>query len=60
LVERRWNSPSFCTARSGRYQDNISHVDDGVQLDLPAVYPDTMTPIIRLADNGARNLTMMR
>jgi putative SOS response-associated peptidase YedK len=38
----------------------ISHVDDGVQLELPAVYPDTMAPIIRLDDNGARNLTMVR
>jgi hypothetical protein len=33
----------------------ISLVDDGVQLDLPAVYPDTMAPIIMLDDNGARN-----
>jgi putative SOS response-associated peptidase YedK len=38
----------------------ISHVDDGVQLELPAVYPDTMAPVIRLDDNGARNLIMMR
>src|SRR5215212_11737757 len=38
----------------------ISHVDDGVQLELPAVYPDTMAPVIRLDNNGARNLTMMR
>jgi putative SOS response-associated peptidase YedK len=38
----------------------ISHVDDGVQLELPAVYPDTMAPIIKLDDRGARNLTMMR
>jgi hypothetical protein len=33
----------------------ISHVDDGVQLELPAVYPNTLAPIIRLDDNGARN-----
>jgi hypothetical protein len=26
----------------------ISHVDEGVQLDLPAVYPDTIAPILRL------------
>jgi putative SOS response-associated peptidase YedK len=38
----------------------ISHVDDGVQLELTAVYPDTLVPIIRLDDNGARDLTMMR
>src|SRR5215208_2640142 len=38
----------------------VSHVDHGVQLELPAVYPDTMAPIIRLDDNGARDLTMMR
>jgi putative SOS response-associated peptidase YedK len=38
----------------------ISQVDDGVQLELPASYPDTMAPIIKLDDNGARNLTMMR
>ena len=38
----------------------ISHVGDRVQFELPAVYPDTMAPIIRLDDNGARNLTMMR
>jgi putative SOS response-associated peptidase YedK len=37
----------------------ISHIDQGVQLKLPAVYPDIMAPIIRLDDNGARNLTMM-
>ena len=37
----------------------ISHVDDGVQLELPAVYPDTMAPVIALDHNGARNLTMM-
>jgi putative SOS response-associated peptidase YedK len=38
----------------------ISNVNDGVHLELPAVYPDAMAPIIRLDDNGARNLTMMR
>jgi putative SOS response-associated peptidase YedK len=38
----------------------ISHVDDGAQLELSAVYPDTMAPVIRLDDNGARNLTVMR
>jgi hypothetical protein len=38
----------------------ISHVDDSAQLELAAVYPDTMAPIVRLDDNGARNLTMMR
>jgi putative SOS response-associated peptidase YedK len=38
----------------------ISHVDDGVQLELPAIYPDTLAPIIKLDDNGARNLTTMR
>jgi hypothetical protein len=33
----------------------ISHVDDSVQLELPAVYPDTMAPVVMLDDNGARN-----
>jgi hypothetical protein len=26
----------------------------GVQLERPVVYPDTMAPIIKLDDNGAR------
>jgi putative SOS response-associated peptidase YedK len=38
----------------------ISHVDDGVQLELPAVYPDSMAPVIKLDEIGARGLTMMR
>jgi putative SOS response-associated peptidase YedK len=39
---------------------NISRVGNDVQLDLPAIYPDSMAPIIKLDSNGARHLTMMR
>jgi putative SOS response-associated peptidase YedK len=39
---------------------NIKSVTDPIQLDLPAIYPDTMAPVVRLNDKGARELTMMR
>jgi putative SOS response-associated peptidase YedK len=39
---------------------NIAHADVGAQYDLPAVFPDTIAPIIKLDENGARHLTMMR
>jgi putative SOS response-associated peptidase YedK len=39
---------------------NIAHADVGAQYDLPAVFPDTVAPIIKLDENGARHLTMMR
>jgi putative SOS response-associated peptidase YedK len=38
----------------------ISHVEDGVQLELPAVFPKAMAPVVVLDDLGARNLLMMR
>jgi hypothetical protein len=37
-----------------------SRVGNDVQLDLPAIYPDSMAPVIKLDRQGARNLTMMR
>lgn len=38
----------------------ISQIGNDVQLDLPAIYPDTMAPIVKLNKEGDRNLTMMR
>jgi hypothetical protein len=35
----------------------FSHVNDGMQLELPTVYPDSIASIIKLDDKGARNLT---
>src|SRR5687768_5448993 len=38
----------------------IAGVDDGVQYDLPGIFPDTLAPIVRLDEKGARHLTVMR
>src|SRR5688572_1031700 len=38
----------------------LAEVDEGVSFDLPAVFPDTMAPVVTLNQNGARRLTMMR
>lgn len=39
---------------------NAQCVDDGAQFDLPLVYPDTMAPVVRLTENGTRDIEMMR
>lgn len=38
----------------------ISQADDGLSFDLPAIFPDTMAPVITLNESGARRLSMMR
>jgi len=32
----------------------------GNQPPLPAIYPDSVAPVVRQAEDGARELTMMR
>ena len=38
----------------------ISKVDDGLSFDLPAIFPDALSPVVTLDHNGARQLSMMR
>ena len=38
----------------------VSLIGNDVQMDLPAIYPDSMAPVIKLDKEGSRTLTMMR
>jgi putative SOS response-associated peptidase YedK len=38
----------------------IAHADEAIQYDLPGIFPDMLAPVVRLDENGARHLTMMR
>jgi putative SOS response-associated peptidase YedK len=38
----------------------LARADENVQYDLPAIFPDSLAPVVKLDENGARHLAMMR